>query len=63
MTKQDEEESSEVSTDSDGWCSFCGKSRHEVERMIHGGPRHNRVAICNECVELFAGIMAEECAR
>ncbi|MBN1297430.1 AAA family ATPase, partial [bacterium] len=28
-------------------CSFCGKSQHEIEKMIVGP----RVYICNECVE------------
>lgn len=27
-------------------CSFCGKRRHEVRKLISGG----RVFICNECV-------------
>jgi len=37
-------------------CSFCGKSRTEVKRLI-AGPT---VYICNECVNLCNDIMAEE---
>jgi ATP-dependent Clp protease ATP-binding subunit ClpX len=36
-------------------CSFCGKSQDEVKRLIAGPSVH----ICNECVELCNGIMAE----
>jgi ATP-dependent Clp protease ATP-binding subunit ClpX len=38
-------------------CSFCGKSQHDVKRMI-AGPRG--VFICNECVALCNEIIAEE---
>ena len=31
------------------YCSFCGKSQHEVKKLI-AGPT---VFICDECVELF----------
>ena len=34
------------------YCSFCGKSQHEVRKLI-AGPT---VFICNECVELCADI-------
>jgi len=37
-------------------CSFCGKSRHEVAKLI-AGPG---VYICNECVGLCNDILAEE---
>ena len=37
-------------------CSFCGKSRTEVKRLI-AGPT---VYICNECVDLCNDIIAEE---
>jgi len=30
------------------YCSFCGKSQHEVEKMV-AGPR---VFICDECTDL-----------
>src|SRR6201993_3859140 len=38
------------------YCSFCGKSQHEVRKLI-AGPN---VFICNECVELCMGIIREE---
>jgi len=48
------------SGDSDGkntlYCSFCGKSQHEVRKLI-AGPN---VFICNECVELCMDIIREE---
>jgi ATP-dependent Clp protease ATP-binding subunit ClpX len=37
-------------------CSFCGKSQHEVKKLI-AGPN---VYICNECVELCLDIIVEE---
>ena len=37
-------------------CSFCGKSQHEVKKLI-AGPA---VFICNECVDLCADIVEEE---
>ncbi|MAQ70674.1 MAG: ATP-dependent Clp protease ATP-binding subunit ClpX, partial [Alphaproteobacteria bacterium] len=37
-------------------CSFCGKSQHEVRKLI-AGPN---VFICNECVELCMDIIQEE---
>jgi hypothetical protein len=33
-------------------CSFCGKSQHELHKLI-AGPT---VFICNECVELWGGL-------
>lgn len=38
------------------FCSFCGKSQHEVRKLI-AGPN---VFICNECVELCTDIIREE---
>lgn len=38
------------------YCSFCGKSQHEVKKLI-AGPT---VFICNECVELCLDIIREE---
>ena len=38
------------------YCSFCGKSQHEVVKLI-AGPS---VFICNDCVELCNGIIYEE---
>lgn len=40
-------------------CSFCGKSQHEVERMIAG----THEAICNECVELCSEILVVTAAE
>ena len=34
-------------------CSFCGKSQHEVEKLVCGPT----VFICDECVELCADII------
>ena len=45
--------------DDDGkllYCSFCGKSQHEVRKLI-AGPS---VFICDECVELCNDIIREE---
>ncbi|MGY8985922.1 MAG: ATP-dependent Clp protease ATP-binding subunit ClpX [Sphingomonadales bacterium] len=48
------------STDADNkntlYCSFCGKSQHEVRKLI-AGPT---VFICDECVELCSDIIKEE---
>ena len=38
------------------FCSFCGKSQHEVKKLI-AGPT---VFICDECVELCMDIIKEE---
>ena len=38
------------------FCSFCGKSQHEVRKLI-AGPT---VFICDECVELCMDIIREE---
>ena len=37
-------------------CSFCGKTRDDVERLI-AGPG---VFICNECVDLCAQVISEQ---
>src|ERR1043166_6603565 len=37
-------------------CTFCGKSQHEVRKLI-AGPT---VFICDECVELCVDIIREE---
>src|SRR5215204_4413355 len=49
---------SKVSGDSKNtlYCSFCGKSQHEVRKLI-AGPT---VFICDECVELCMDIIREE---
>jgi len=41
------------------FCSFCGKSQHDVKKLI-AGPT---VFICDECVELCNEIMLEELAE
>ena len=38
------------------YCSFCGKSQHEVKKLI-AGPS---VFVCDECVELCNEIIREE---
>src|SRR5947207_7631525 len=38
-------------------CSFCGKSQHEVRKII-AGPT---VFICDECIDLCNDIIAAEC--
>jgi len=38
------------------YCSFCGKSQHEVRKLIEGPT----VFICDECVELCMDIIKEE---
>jgi len=40
------------------FCSFCGKSQHDVKKLI-AGPA---VFICDECVVLCTGIIAAEAA-
>ena len=49
---------SKTTTDSKNtlYCSFCGKSQHEVRKLI-AGPT---VFICDECVELCMDIIREE---
>ncbi|CAN5298591.1 ATP-dependent Clp protease ATP-binding subunit ClpX [soil metagenome] len=41
------------------YCSFCGKSQHEVKKLI-AGPS---VFICDECIELCNDIIREEVAQ
>src|SRR3569833_2694511 len=38
------------------YCSFCGKSQHEVRKLIAG----SSVFVCDECVELCNDIIREE---
>src|ERR1700759_5559449 len=40
------------------YCSFCGKSQHEVRKLI-AGPS---VFICDECIELCNDIIRDETA-
>lgn len=53
MSKSSDEETDSKNT---LYCSFCGKSQHEVRKLI-AGPN---VFICNECVELCMDIIREE---
>ncbi|MEM7164008.1 MAG: ATP-dependent Clp protease ATP-binding subunit ClpX [Planctomycetota bacterium] len=41
-------------------CVFCGKSAHDVDRLIAGPPG---IYICNECIELCHSIITEDEAR
>jgi len=41
------------------YCSFCGKSQHEVKKLI-AGPS---VFICDECIDLCTDIIQEELAK
>ena len=50
MKNSDEPDKTEL------YCSFCGKSQHEVKKLI-AGPT---VFICDECVELCMDIIREE---
>ena len=47
---------SDTSSKNTLYCSFCGKSQHEVRKLI-AGPT---VFICDECVELCMDIIREE---
>lgn len=40
------------------YCSFCGKSQHEVKKLI-AGPS---VFICDECIDLCNEIIRDEAA-
>ncbi|MGL4427018.1 MAG: ClpX C4-type zinc finger protein, partial [Alphaproteobacteria bacterium] len=51
MTRQNNGESKNTL-----YCSFCGKSQHEVRKLI-AGPT---VFICDECIELCTDIIHEE---
>jgi ATP-dependent Clp protease ATP-binding subunit ClpX len=51
--------SSPNSTDKVLYCSFCGKSQHEVKKLI-AGPS---VFICDECIDLCTDIIQEEVAK
>ena len=51
-----DEQKSEGKNKTTLYCSFCGKSQHEVKKLI-AGPT---VFICDECVELCMDIIKEE---
>ncbi|WP_417020916.1 ClpX C4-type zinc finger protein [Candidatus Phyllobacterium onerii] len=38
------------------YCRVCGKSQHDVRKVI-AGPTF---VVCNECIEVFAGMLREE---
>ena len=46
------------STEKNLFCSFCGKSQHEVKKLI-AGPS---VFICDECIDLCNDIVRDELA-
>ncbi len=50
---------SSSSSDKTLYCSFCGKSQHEVKKLI-AGPS---VFICDECIDLCTDIIQEEIAK
>jgi ATP-dependent Clp protease ATP-binding subunit ClpX len=56
MSKSDNGSGSDDENKNTLYCSFCGKSQHEVRKLI-AGPN---VFICNECVELCMDIIREE---
>ena len=41
-------------------CSFCGKSRKDVTKMIVGA---KKTSICNECVKLCVEILEEDIVK
>ena len=42
-------------------CSYCGKSRHQVEQMVEGPIINNRhIYICNECIDITYDILHTE---
>ncbi len=46
-----------ISKQIDHSCSFCGKNKELVEKLIVGG---DNSAICNDCVDLCVGILNDE---
>ena len=44
-------------TDQNLNCSFCGKGRKDVSKMIVGA---DKVTICNECIKLCTEIIVED---
>jgi len=45
------------------FCSFCGKSQHEVRSLIEGGCRNRGISrcvfICDECIAFCAQVHAD----
>ena len=56
MSKSSDDSTDNTDSKNTLYCSFCGKSQHEVRKLI-AGPN---VFICNECVELCMDIIREE---
>ena len=54
--RNQEEDHDKKEKSSTSYCSFCGKSQHEVLKLI-AGPT---VFICDECVDLCVEIIKEE---
>ena len=54
--RNQEEDHDKKEKSSTSYCSFCGKSQHEVLKLI-AGPK---VCICHECVDLCVEIIKEE---
>ena len=54
--RNEEEDHDKKEKSSTSYCSFCGKSQHEVLKLI-AGPK---VCICDECVDLCVEIIKEE---
>jgi ATP-dependent Clp protease ATP-binding subunit ClpX len=51
--------SDQQATEKPLYCSFCGKSQHEVKKLI-AGPS---VFICDECIDLCTDIIKEEISK
>ena len=54
--RNQEEDHDKKEKSSTSYCSFCGKSQHEVKKMIAGPIAF----ICHECVDLCVEIIKEE---
>ena len=52
----DEDVTAETKPPDERHCSFCGKAKHDVGRLVNGPT----VYICNECVDLCEDIIAVE---
>jgi hypothetical protein len=54
---------SRIATHEQIFCSFCGKSKHEVRSLIEGGCRNPALSqcvfICDECVAFSAQVIAD----
>jgi ATP-dependent Clp protease ATP-binding subunit ClpX len=48
---------SEVNTNSELCCSFCGKPQHAVKQLVVG---QSTACICNECIKACMKIVEEE---